>query len=97
MKKILKNTKKANKFAYVVDMTACNTVSDLVLNIALAKHNAGFALTDEQLFSIVYKMVDNAIFLLYLDNMIYNLNNMKVKEKKTPWYKKFWNKITHKN
>ena len=38
-----------------------------------------------------------SIFLLYLDNMIYNLNNMKVKEKKTPWYKKFWNKITHKN
>jgi len=87
-----KTTKKKFKPAYVINMTNCETVQDLRIEIALCKHNAGLAMTDSDLRAIVEYAVEAAIEQMSPSICICNCE---VKVKKLPWYKRFWNKLKY--
>ena len=83
--------KKTFKPTYIVDITDVNTVEDMKVKFALAKHNAGIALTDAELKTIISYAVN-----LVPTECVCNIDVYEVKENKKPWYKRFWNWITRK-
>ena len=89
MKKDTKKTTKTVKPAYTIDMTDATSCKDVVYATALAKHNAGQALTDNQLMSIVEKAVEFATLWMAIFNTPYIVEI----KKNVSWIKKIWNKV----
>lgn len=87
-----KNTKKTFKPAYVIDMTKCETANDLRIEIALSKHNAGLAMTDDDLSAIIEYVAEATIDAMPSSICICNCE---VKPKKLPWYKRFWKRLKY--
>ena len=90
-----KNTEKSTfKPAYVIDMTKCDNAFDLKVEIAMAKQNAGLAMTDADLEAVICKIVD---ICNEYPNEVWIVNqcdcNCKY-GKKLPWYKRFWRWLT---
>lgn len=84
----MKKTNKKQKYSYVVDLRDIETLSDIAPIWAFAKHEAGLALTNEELADIC--------------SYVYNEFGPKVTvicecgccRKKAPWYKRFWRWLT---
>lgn len=102
-------TKKVVKPVFKVDLTNCVTVEDVIVEIALAKVEAGVAITRRELETIVEDEIDSAIcdFVEELfdgHNAVVIDNNEFVpvdatfveEEKKPSVFKRLWNKITGK-
>lgn len=91
MKKTTKTTTKKVKFA--VDITDLNSPMELYKRIADAKQKAGIALSDGEYRGLKNFYIENAmtIVVLSVDTVF------KPVFKKTPWYKKLWNKIFKRN
>ena len=83
MKKIAKK-----KYSYVVDLDKIEVLSDIAPAFALAKHNAGLALTNDELADICTYMIDMFGPKIYVVNCEC--------KKKQPWYKRFWHWLTRK-
>jgi hypothetical protein len=81
------------KPAYTVDLTDACTLEDVRTAFALAKHNANIPLTDDELKTIVQYTVDRVPTECFCNC---NVEFYEVKERKKPWYKRFWNWITRK-
>jgi len=81
------NRTKEIKPSYIVDLDEIETLSDIAVTFALAKHNAGLPLTDEDLTDIIEYAVKYARPLVFICECKC--------EKKTPWYKRLWNKLKY--
>lgn len=82
----MKNTKKTNKLLYTVDLTKCEDLFDVTLAYAHARHNAGLALSDEELDAIIEDAINKQPKIIICDMHCEC-------PKKQPWYKRLWNKI----
>lgn len=84
-------TKKSIKFkpAYTVNIANCEDATEVALEFALAKQNAGLHLTNENLEAIVNRAIDVALesepTVIFVNECECNCS------KKKPWYKRFWN------
>jgi len=91
----MKNKKmtKKNTFkpAYVVDITKCEDLFDMLLAFGKAKQQAGQPITNEELEAIID---DNSVFVTVVHEC---QCNCEAKPKKLPWYKRFWRWLTRKN
>lgn len=97
--KTVKTTKKSlKKPVYVVDITTCETIDDVRLAFAKAKFDAGIALSEDNLRAIIEDAIND-----YTDFLADNIAAAtcealafvnSIKEKKQPWYKRAWKKIT---
>jgi len=76
-----KTSKKQFKPSYVVDFDDIQTLEDIPVAFALAKHNASIPLTDEELIDIIDWVVDG---------IRPNITIINCACKKAPWYKRFW-------
>lgn len=85
-----KTTKNKVKPAYKADITNCETVNDVKLAFALAKHNAKLSLTDDNLETIINAVLDEFMEQYPMVTVV----NCECYCKKTPWYKRFWNWLT---
>lgn len=104
--KTTKNTKKVKKVAkpaFIVDITDCETATDVIVEIALAKVDAGIAITVSELEAILFNEIEFAIeeYENELKDEILVLTNIAMlQENKTPKkpnvFKRFWNWITRK-
>lgn len=83
--------KKTIKPTYIVDITNVSTIEEAKTVIALAKHNAGLALTNDELKSIVLYTVN-----LVPTERVCDVNVEVYEVAKKPWYKRFWNWVTRK-
>lgn len=89
------------KKTIVVNLCDVKTVGDLLFNIAIGKCNAGVVITEDELMATYAKgAADAAEFMTKVYDFAGMLKDT-IKtcvdvwtEKKTPWYKKLWNKIT---
>lgn len=84
--KAVKSTKKTEVF---VNLTNYETIDDVYFAYGLGKHNAGLPLTDSELLAMIdfcstVTVIEKAPIVCYLC------------EKRTPWYKRFWNWLTRK-
>ena len=79
--------KKTFKPSYVVDLDEIETLADIPVVFALAKHNAHLALTDEELQDIIDAATPKITFIYCKCECA----------KKKPWYKRFWNWLIRKN
>ena len=78
--------------SYTVNLDEIESLSDIDVVFALAKHNAGIALSDNELYDIVKYVADitaksvrpSLIFVDCTDCFMC---------KKQPWYKRAWKKI----
>ena len=87
----MKKTTKKVKPAYIVNMDNMQTLEDIDVEFGMAKHNAGLAISDIELAAIVHTVCKN---VCTPDIIIYDCTCKC--EKKKPWYKRFWNWLTHK-
>jgi hypothetical protein len=86
---VKKNTKKV-KYDYIVNVSDIECLEDIDCVFALAKHNAGLALTDDELEAIVIRACEKCapkFIIMHCD--------CKCENKKLPWYKRFWNKLKY--
>lgn len=92
-----KNVKKAFKPAYTVNITDCVTANDVAYKFAMAKQNAGLAISDDDLLTIVNHVVDELVEVVNdaLEAVPSVVCICKC-GKKLPWYKRLWNWITRK-
>lgn len=88
MKKEIKKTKKVNKPDFVVDITKCETPDDVILEFAKTKQSAGFAITDEELETIV--RANSCVCIITQQPVC-------VTVKKKPWYKRLFNWLFNKH
>lgn len=82
----MKKTNKKQKYTYTVDLRTIETLSDIAPMWAFAKHEAGLALSDEELADIcsyVYTEFSPKV------TVIYGCSCCRI-----PWYKRFWRWIT---
>lgn len=105
--KTTKNTKKTIKSikpAFTVDITNCETDIDVIIEIAIAKVDAGIAITREELETIIFNEVELALeeYVEDIENEIVVLTDViemqeaKNNTKKPNIFKRFWNWITRK-
>lgn len=80
MKKI-----KEIKPSYIVNLDEIEHLDDIAAVFALSKHSAGLPLTDGELLDII----DYATDMMRPTIIVCNCT----KEKKLPWYKRFWNSL----
>lgn len=109
-KDIKKTAKRVKKPLYVIDITECESVEDIIYTTILTKINSDVEITDEELTTVVSILWDNVIdrmfngaSILYMHNdglieRIYNNRVIVVKntKKKPNVFKRFWNWITRK-
>lgn len=81
-----KTTKKTVKPAYTVDLRDIEYLSDIDFVFGMAKQKAHQPLTDSELNAIVDEL-GTKITVVYCDC---------TRQKKLPWYKRFWRWITRK-
>ena len=101
IKKTAKTVKKDKKELYV-NLYAIKDIDDLYFNFAIGKCNANIPNTSIELVTIYTRGLNDAFeFATSVINLAGCVNSTIdkvaaiVEEKKTPWYKKFWNKITN--
>lgn len=83
---------KKTKIKYTVDLNEIKYLEDIDVCFALAKHNAGLALSDRELMDIIDYAIDkNAI-----DVTVLNIVECTCEKKRKPWYKRLWNWIRRK-
>lgn len=80
-----KNTKKV-KYDYIVNVSDIESLGDIDCVFALAKHNAGLALTDEELEAIIIYTCDR-----FTPKLVVMRCDCECEKK--PWYKRFWSKV----
>ena len=83
--------KKTKEFkpSYIVNLDEIKHLDDIECVFALAKHNAGLALTDDELISIVEWVASAVRPKIYICDL-------RCKCEKKPWYKRFWNWLRRK-
>lgn len=86
----MKKTKKEFKPSYIVNLDEIEHLDDIALVFALAKHNAGLPLTDQDLWDIIDHVAYNVRPHICICNCICTM------KKKLPWYKRFWRWLTRK-
>lgn len=102
-----KNTQKAFKPAFKVNLVNCYTAEELEKAFIYGKYEAGLSLTPTEYCKFAGYEVDEAIDCFVEDlfedyNSVYIENgniirfNLVAAEKKQPWYKRLWNRITGK-
>lgn len=75
--------------SYIVNMDDIESLDDIDLAFALAKHNAKLPLDDSELKTIVDHAVEIAA-----PKVVYIFDCTEpTSEKKDPWYKRMWKKI----
>lgn len=87
----MKKISKKQKYSYIVDLRNIKTLSDIAPMWAFAKHEAGLALSDEELSDICAYVYDE--FMPKITVVINEKCGCKCC-KNTPWYKRFWNWLT---
>jgi hypothetical protein len=98
----MKKTIKKTKPAFVVDITSCNDVADVLVAFCTAKVEAGVPILQEELDAVCRKYIEDAINItLIAVNTLMLKDAIDVLEKctgrkKEKWYKRFWNWITGK-
>ena len=109
-KDIKKTAKRVKKPLYVIDITECESVEDIIYTTILTKINNDVEITDEELTTVASILLDNIIdrmfngaSILYMHNdglieRIYNdrVTVVKKTKKKPSVFKRFWNWITRK-
>ena len=105
MKKVTKTTKNIKTPALVVDFTNPSNIENSRFAFIEAKMDQNVSFTENDLDVIIYYLKDAVIKSLFSDCNAIVYNNgiiskctaIEVKaEKKLPWYKRLWNKITGK-
>lgn len=110
MKKTVKKTEKVKKPAFIVNLTDAETPTDVLMQFGLAKHNAGMAMTDDELIAICKKQSEVTVDILtaalltapHTEYVVENgaklildeFGNAKIK--KPNIFKRFWRWITRK-
>lgn len=87
----MRKSTKEIKPSYIVNVDDIETLGEIDAAFALAKQDAGLAITDKELMDIVRFILDEfgpKVTVIGLGEII---------PKKKPWYKRFWNWITRKN
>lgn len=87
----MRKSTKEIKPSYIVNVDDIETLGEIDAVFALAKHNAGLAITDKELTDIIKFTLDEfgpKITVVSIGEII---------PKKKPWYKRFWNWVTRKN
>lgn len=79
-----KNIKATKKPAYIVNVDAIEHLDDIDTVFGLAKHNAGLPISDDELASICYSMIEQFGTKIFIVDCKCD----------TPWYKRFWNWVT---
>ena len=75
--------------SYTVDIDQIEYLDDIEPTFALGKHNAGLALTDEELMTLVDFLANNRKIMVFV-------YSCRPEVKKDPWYKRLWNWIRRK-
>lgn len=102
MKKVVKKTKKSIKPAYVVDITNCETATDLKLAFIFAKAENKVPVSTEEIKFVQQLAVEDALDFGDLASVAVDAFCdvcdviEKAFEPKKPWYKRLWNWITRK-
>jgi len=73
---------------YTVDIDQIETLDDIDLVWALSKHNAGLAITDDELKSIIERCIE---YVMKDAPVCQCIAVTVLKDKKQPWYKRLWN------
>ena len=105
MIKDMKKSTKKTKPTFVVDLTNATSVEDVKIAFVEAKVKAGVPITMNELLAYVRIGLDIAtelqncnVTIIESDELALKMLKLikKYENKKTPWYKRFWNWITRK-
>ena len=110
MKRTAKKIEKIREPEFIVNLTDAETPTDVLMQFGLAKHNAGMAITDDELMAICMKQTEMtanfmALALLTAPHKEYVVENGaklildefgNAKIKKPNIFKRFWRWITRK-
>lgn len=96
-----KDIKKPTKPAFVVDATWCEDADDLHTAFIFAKCGNTPISEDDLMFIVdrtIHRTMDEYKFMENIANMIADVFTTACNwcEKKSPWYKRFWNWLTRK-
>lgn len=96
----MKNTKKIEKPAFIVDATCCVDGADLKEAFILAKVGK-VVLTEEEFIYVVERVVEHTLETVNIAEKMFKSFDEVMKcivkaTKKEPWYKRFWNWLTNK-
>lgn len=82
----MKKTSKKSEIKYTVNLNNIETLKDIYSEWACAKHDAGLALTDDELIDIIDSVIDDMCMnCVHCATLIID-----TQKKKFPWYKRFW-------
>lgn len=84
----MRKTSKKTNYSYVVNLDDIETLEDIDVVFALAKHNANLPLTDDELLDIIDFVAEHAAPKVFF----YDITSCCC-PKREPWYKRLWKKI----
>ena len=92
-----KSVKKTKKPEFIVNAYNVETANDININVVYAKVRAGKPITESELDSVIINYTRKAVdFMAVMTAAIWCSDASCVCPKKQPWYKRFWNWLTHK-
>lgn len=91
----MKKTKKTFTPDYTLDFSKINDYNDLVIELTKKRVEAGKTIDSSDLIAL-----ESATLLKFCEKnprvTVFTINAFDCKEKKLPWYKRFWNWLTRK-